>query len=69
MLFLPYIWAPNAENGMFSTYENSKSIALRADYIKSKGLGGIMFWEASADVKDGSSPDSLIGTAAAHLLQ
>lgn len=65
---VPYVWAPTVEGGMFSTYENPESIANRVDYIFANQLGGMMFWEASADVHDSDSPDSLIGTAA-RLLQ
>jgi GH18 family chitinase len=60
---VPYIWAPNTQNGLFSTFESAQSISTRVDYIKANSLGGIMFWEASADVRNANSPDSLIGTA------
>ncbi|TNV22055.1 glycoside hydrolase family 18 protein [Buttiauxella sp. B2] len=31
------------------SYENPRSVAAKADYIKAKGLGGAMFWEYGAD--------------------
>jgi GH18 family chitinase len=34
---------------MFSTYEDEKSVGLKAQYTKDSGLGGVMFWESSAD--------------------
>ena len=31
------------------SYENPRSVAIKADYIKQKGLAGAMFWEYGAD--------------------
>lgn len=31
------------------SYENPRSVAIKADYIKEKGLAGAMFWEYGAD--------------------
>lgn len=42
-------------------YENEKTTAAKADYVRSKGLGGVMWWESSADHPIGS-PRSLVGT-------
>ena len=33
----------------FITYEDAESMGLKAQYIKSKGLGGAMIWELSQD--------------------
>ncbi len=43
----PYLW--NAETKTFISYEDEESIAYKMNYIKSKGLAGVMFWEYSAD--------------------
>ena len=31
------------------SYENPRSVSIKAEYIKSKGLAGAMFWEYGAD--------------------
>ena len=37
---------------MFITYEDQTSLAGKLDYAKTQGLGGVMFWELSADARD-----------------
>lgn len=46
------------------SFDTPNMISTKVDYLKGKGLGGSMFWEASAD-KKGS--DSLIGTSRSGL--
>jgi len=46
----PYLW--NAASRTFITYDDPQSIAVKADYVKSKHLGGIMFWELGQDRDD-----------------
>lgn len=43
----PYLW--NAEKKIFISYEDEASIEAKLDYLKGKGLGGVMFWEYSGD--------------------
>ena len=43
----PYLW--NAEEKTFISYEDEKSISLKVEYLKKRGLAGAMFWEYSAD--------------------
>jgi chitinase len=43
----PYLW--NQEKKIFISYEDEESIRLKMEYLKQKGLGGVMFWEYSAD--------------------
>ena len=61
---VPYVY--NGSLGVFSTYEDIQSLTQKLNYIDEKGLGGMFFWEASADL-DSSHPDSLIGLAASEL--
>jgi GH18 family chitinase/Ca2+-binding RTX toxin-like protein len=62
---VPYIYSPT-EGGMFSTYENVRSIGAKTDYIRYEGLGGMFFWELSGDLPS-SHPDSLVSKAASAL--
>jgi chitinase len=62
---VPWIYGKNlttskTTGGMFITYENPDSISEKITYLKSKSLGGIMFWDLSGDIKDSTSPSSLL---------
>ncbi len=43
----PYLW--NAATRTFITYEDPQSLRAKADFVKAKGLGGMMYWEQSLD--------------------
>ncbi len=43
----PYLW--NADEKIFISYEDEQSIQLKIQYLKEKGLSGVMFWEYCAD--------------------
>jgi chitinase len=43
----PYLWNP--ASGIFITYEDPASLREKARYVKRHRLGGIMYWEQSAD--------------------
>ncbi|WP_339196070.1 glycosyl hydrolase family 18 protein [Paenibacillus sp. FSL P4-0176] len=45
---VPYLY--NATNKRFISYDDAESIGYKTAYIKSKGLGGAMFWELSGDL-------------------
>lgn len=47
------------------SYDNVVEAKIKATYIESKGLGGAMYWESSADRR--SQTQSLIGTVAESL--
>ena len=57
-----YSYDPSTKE--FISYDTPKEITTKSAYVKSKGLGGAMFWESSADKSGG---DSLIATAATQL--
>lgn len=44
----PFLW--NASDSVFISYEDEGSIAARMEYVRSKGLGGVMFWEYTEDI-------------------
>ena len=44
---VPYLYDPARK--LFISYDDPESIAAKAAYINSKGLGGAMFWEFSGD--------------------
>lgn len=48
---VPYLTMKSADGkDLFAiSYENPRSVGLKAEYIKAKGLGGAMFWEYGAD--------------------
>jgi chitinase len=43
----PWLW--NARTRSFISYDDPRSIGLKAAYARERGLGGIMFWELSQD--------------------
>jgi chitinase len=43
----PYLW--NKEKKTFISYEDEESIRLKIEFLKQKGLAGVMFWEYCAD--------------------
>lgn len=44
---VPYLYS--TETKVFISYDDEVSIREKIEYLKAKGLGGAMFWEASAD--------------------
>jgi chitinase len=46
----PYIWRKS--DSLFLTYENPKSLKIKIDFVKSKKMGGIMFWQFNGDNGD-----------------
>lgn len=42
-------WLYNPDKGIMITYENPRSVALKAEYVNTLHLSGMMFWELSND--------------------
>lgn len=57
-------WSYDEHTKELVTYDTPESATLKADYIKDKGLGGAVFWEASGDKTGG---DSIVRTMAQAL--
>ena len=56
----------SAETGYFFTCDNERSVAAKGDYVKKKGLGGLISWMASLDSTNAvtkTMKDSLYGSA------
>lgn len=53
----PYIY--NAIQNLFVTYDNKQSMTLKTQYVKDKGLKGIMFWELTHDVYSNGLLDAI----------
>ncbi|WP_280518810.1 chitinase C-terminal domain-containing protein [Planobispora rosea] len=46
-LVAPWLWNPAKK--VFLSTENEKSIGAKIDYVKDRGIGGIMIWELAGD--------------------
>ena len=57
---VPYLW--NAQTHVFISYDDAQSLKLKADFVKARGLGGMMYWEQSQDPRG-----ELLGVLAAAL--
>lgn len=45
-------WLYDAEQQLMISYDDPESLRIKANYVKQAGLGGIMFWELSADTDE-----------------
>jgi len=43
----PYLWNPQSR--VFVSYDDPQSLALKAQFVRSRRLGGMMYWEHSQD--------------------
>jgi GH18 family chitinase len=46
---VPWLYSPTAHNGHFISFEDPASIAAKAEYAVQRNVGGLMFWEITAD--------------------
>lgn len=46
----PYLW--NAQARRFVTYDDPRSLAAKAAFVRERGLGGMMYWEHRHDAGD-----------------
>jgi len=51
----PWVFDPAADGGLMISYDDPQSIDEKVNFINSKGLGGMMFWELSGDIRAGTS--------------
>jgi chitinase len=42
-------WLYHAQRRIFVSYDDARSIAAKARYVREQGFGGIMFWELGGD--------------------
>jgi chitinase len=55
-------WLYNPDTGIMISYEDPESAALKAQYVRDHGLGGVMFWELSHDDADAALLTALYDT-------
>jgi len=53
-------YAYSENYGIFITYDSPRAVRQKCHYVKENDLGGVMFWEASGDLRDSYDRDSLI---------
>ena len=56
----PYMY--NAEQKIFATFDDKKSIAIKTKYVLDHKLGGIMFWQLASDKPENGLLDTIIET-------
>jgi len=45
-------WLHDPASGLFLSYDDPESLALKSQYVQANGLGGVMIWEMSSDLDD-----------------
>lgn len=44
-----YLYSATEHGGHFISYDDTETMAAKVDYVNALGLGGVMFWEVTAD--------------------
>jgi chitinase len=66
-LVAPWLW--NAQKKVFLSTEDDQSLATKADYVVSHGIGGVMIWELAGDYAfDATKKEYFIGPTLTTLL-
>jgi len=66
-LVAPWLW--NDQKKVFLSTEDEQSIGAKADYVVSKGIGGVMFWEMAGDYRfDSTKNQYFMGSTLTALL-
>ena len=55
------VWLFNPRTGVFWSFDDPTSLAVKMDYVKKKNLGGVIFWELSGDDENGSLLKAIYG--------
>jgi chitinase len=55
-------WLYDADTGTMITYDDPELLALKANYVKERNLGGIMIWELAADDRSHSLLNAVYDT-------
>jgi chitinase len=55
------------DGDLWISYDSPRALRAKLGYIGQKGLGGVMFWEASTDVRDNSAGTQLMKIAAEEM--
>ncbi|WP_309380989.1 glycoside hydrolase family 9 protein [Cerasicoccus frondis] len=60
-----YFYSATLDGGTWVGYDSPRSVERKLEYIDDEGLGGVMFWELSNDIRDYDDQDSIIHIASA----